>query len=79
MRIVNIAEAKARLSELITLAEQGHEVVIARRGLPVARLCAETQTRRPLDIEAMRAAIHDQTMSQDDSMALVRQMRDARY
>ncbi len=35
---MNIAEAKAKLSELISAAEQGEEVVIARGGHPVARL-----------------------------------------
>jgi prevent-host-death family protein len=29
---VNIAEAKAKLSELVARAEQGEEVVIARHG-----------------------------------------------
>lgn len=36
--LMNIAEAKARLSELIAAAERGEDVVIARGGAPVARL-----------------------------------------
>jgi prevent-host-death family protein len=35
---VNIAEAKAKLSQLIDLAERGEEVVIARHGRPVAKI-----------------------------------------
>lgn len=35
---LNIADAKARLSELIDRAEQGEEVVLARAGKPVARI-----------------------------------------
>ena len=35
---MNIAEAKAKLSELIAAAERGDEVVIARGGQPVVRL-----------------------------------------
>lgn len=35
---MNIAEAKAKLSELIAAAERGEEVVIARGGLPVVKL-----------------------------------------
>ena len=35
---VNVAEAKARLSELIDAALRGEEVVIARRNVPVVRL-----------------------------------------
>ena len=35
---VNMLEAKNRLSSLIVAAEQGEEVLIARNGVPVARL-----------------------------------------
>jgi prevent-host-death family protein len=35
---VNIAEAKARLSELVARAEAGEEVVLARSGKPILRL-----------------------------------------
>ena len=35
---LNTLEAKNRLSELIRLAQSGDEVVIANRGVPVARL-----------------------------------------
>ena len=35
---VNIAEAKAKLSELIAAAEKGEEVIIARGGQPAVRL-----------------------------------------
>ena len=37
-RTVNIGEAKARLSELIARAEAGEDVVIARDGVPAARV-----------------------------------------
>ena len=36
--VVNIYEAKAKLSALIEKAQAGEEVVIARAGKPVARL-----------------------------------------
>lgn len=35
---VNIGEAKTRLSELVAAATRGEEVVIAKAGVPVARL-----------------------------------------
>jgi prevent-host-death family protein len=35
---MNIAEAKAKLSELIAAAERGEDAVIARGGTPVVRL-----------------------------------------
>lgn len=37
---VNIAEAKAKLSELVARAEEGEEVVLARNGEPVVTLHA---------------------------------------
>ena len=38
---VNIAEAKARLSELISAAVRGEDVVIARAGVPQVSLTAK--------------------------------------
>lgn len=40
---MNIAEAKAKLSELIAAVERGEDVVIARGGVPVARIVPATQ------------------------------------
>ncbi|WP_226921439.1 type II toxin-antitoxin system Phd/YefM family antitoxin [Georgenia subflava] len=37
---VNVQEAKTRLSELLGRVERGEEIVIARAGVPVARLAA---------------------------------------
>ena len=36
--LVDVAEASARLSELISEVEQGNEVIVARNGRPVARI-----------------------------------------
>ncbi|BCX88943.1 hypothetical protein MIN45_P1313 [Methylomarinovum tepidoasis] len=40
MKIVNVHEAKAHLSEYLAAVERGEEIVIARRNRPVARLVA---------------------------------------
>jgi prevent-host-death family protein len=45
VRQVNIHEAKTQLSKLIDQASQGEEVVIAKAGVPVARLTAIQPTR----------------------------------
>lgn len=42
---MNIAEAKAKLSELIAAVERGEDVVIARDGVPVARIVPAAQGR----------------------------------
>ena len=39
-RKVNLAEAKAHLSELVQRAAEGEEIIIARNGKPQARLVA---------------------------------------
>lgn len=36
--IINIAEAKAQLSELAGRASRGEEIILARHGQPIARL-----------------------------------------
>jgi prevent-host-death family protein len=41
MKTASVAEAKSRLSMLLSDIEAGEEVVITRRGRPVARLMAE--------------------------------------
>ncbi len=38
MRVVNVLEAKTKLSSLLAAVEAGEDVVIARAGVPVARL-----------------------------------------
>jgi prevent-host-death family protein len=46
MQQVQIAEAKAHLSALLEKVEAGEEIIIARRGKPVARLIPEPRTNR---------------------------------
>ena len=52
MRKVNIYEAKTRLSQLVSEAASGQDVIIARAGRPVARLTrlAGTSRKRRLGI-----------------------------
>ena len=40
MSTVTLAEAKTHLSHLLDVVESGEEVVITRRGVPVARISA---------------------------------------
>ena len=44
---VNIAEAKAKLSELVARAEKGEEVVIARHGKPIVTLTVKPAVSAP--------------------------------
>ena len=49
MYVVNVHQAKTELSRLLARVEAGEDVVIARRGEPVARLlpCKVRARRRP--------------------------------
>lgn len=60
MPVVNVHEAKTQLSRLLAQVEAGEEVVIARRGAPVARLVAcKPRVRRQPDVLKGRTALTD--------------------
>ncbi len=42
---ISITEAKMRLSALISAAERGEEIILTRRGKPVARIVALSPTQ----------------------------------
>ena len=55
MKQVNLAEAKAHLSELVAQAAAGEPVCITRRGKPVAQLTAVDVRRKRIDPAALQA------------------------
>jgi prevent-host-death family protein len=71
---VNLAEAKAHLSELVARAEAGEAIQISRRGKPVAQLTSLAPPREPIDVAAMRALTNSMPDSGVDSVVLA--MRD---
>jgi prevent-host-death family protein len=48
METVNIHEAKTQLSRLLSRVEQGEEIIIANRGVPVAKLVPLTPPKSRL-------------------------------
>ena len=56
MPVVNVHQAKTQLSRLLAQVEAGEDVVIARRGEPVARL-VRRKTRGKRQFGAMRGQI----------------------
>lgn len=60
-RTYNIHEAKTQLSKLLEQVERGDDVIIARAGVPVARLVpvAPPVTERLLGTEAGRIVVGD--------------------
>ncbi len=55
---VNVHEAKTQLSRLLKRAAEGEEIVIARAGVPVARLIAVAPVRKERPLGAMEGQIY---------------------
>ena len=77
MGAVNLAEAKAHLSELVSKAESGEETIITRRGQPVARLVPIATPKKALrSLADFRATL---PKAQKSSAELIRELRDESY
>jgi len=63
MALVNVHQAKTHLSQLLQEVEQGQEVVIARSGVPIARLVAWQAPAQPV---AAPGAMRGQIQLADD-------------
>ncbi len=73
-RTVSIAEAKARLSELIA---SGEEIVVTKRGVPVATLQPLPAPRKKqLDLGWLREMTKDMPYQEEDSGTFMRRVRD---
>lgn len=76
MEDVNLADAKARLSELVERAAAGDPVRITRRGKPIALITAVGAAKKPIDIATLRAATEDMPPQRETARDFVRRMRD---
>jgi prevent-host-death family protein len=77
MSNVSIADAKARLSELVERVEAGDEVCITRRGKPVAKLTAAKGKWQPVDAEALRALTSTMPKQKESAGDFMRRVRDS--
>jgi len=61
---ISVTDAKAKLTELLRLAESGGKIVLTRHGQPVARLvpirAEQNRKARRAMVEAMREAARSQ-------------------
>jgi prevent-host-death family protein len=76
MDSVNLADAKARLSELVERAAAGETVCIIRRGKPAALITAAVKPRKRIDAAALRALTNTMPMQRESTGRVVRRMRD---
>ena len=81
MERINLADAKARLSEIVDRVEAGESIEITRRGKPAARLVPATPEKvwQPVDV-AMLERLQAKMPMQEPAGDFIRRMRDdARY
>ena len=80
MKTVNLADAKAHLSELIDGVVEGETIEILRRGKAVARLVPVETSRKPIDMALLTSLTDSMPPSDESAEDFIRQMRDdARY
>jgi antitoxin (DNA-binding transcriptional repressor) of toxin-antitoxin stability system len=79
MSTVSVAEAKAHMSAVLDRVARGEEVVITRRGKPVARLSRMEGPKKPLDLAALEAFRATMPFQEKPSVEIIREMRDERY
>lgn len=78
MITVNLAEAKARLGELLDKVEAGEEVIITRHGKAVARLSAAVRPRKPLPLQELAEFRAAMPRLRRPAAELLREARDDR-
>jgi len=76
MDAINLADAKAHLSELIDRVEAGDSIDITRRGKPVARLTAVARPRKRIDAALLQSLTATMPPQVTAAVDLVRSMRD---
>ncbi len=77
MGAVNLAEAKAHLSELVSRAQSGEETIITRRGKPVAKLVPVAAPKKAFrSLSDFRATL---PKGKKSSAELIRRLRDEGY
>ena len=76
MVTVNLAQAKARLSELLDEVEAGREVTITRRGKAVSHLSAAIRPKKPLPLRELAGFRAAMPSLRRPAAALLREVRD---
>ena len=77
MSAINLADAKAHLSELVDRVEAGDSIDITRRGKPVARLSAVTRPRKRIDVALLQSVTAIMPPQAQNAADLVRSLRDS--
>lgn len=76
MRTMTLAETKAHLSNVVDQVQAGEEIIITRRGHPVARIVPErsgTEHDPAALAEELRAFVMEQPMAAGNSVIAMRE------
>lgn len=76
MSPISLADAKARLGELVDRVEAGESIDITRHGRPVARLTAVAGGRRRVDLAILQGLTATLPQAETGADELIRSMRD---
>ena len=76
MVTVNLAQAKAHLSELLDKVEAGEQVVITRHGRAVAHMLSATRPKEPLALDDLAAFRATMPRLRRPSAEMLREARD---
>jgi antitoxin (DNA-binding transcriptional repressor) of toxin-antitoxin stability system len=80
MSHINLAEAKARLSELVDRAAAGERIVITKRGKPVLEMVKPRSAPQRVDLEALGRLTAGLPRQKQGAAEVLRELRDqARY
>lgn len=79
MKKVSVVQAKAHFSEILAEVASGHDVLITRRGAPIARLSGVERTARPLNLREIDAFRKGLRPTRERSADIIRRMRDTAY
>jgi len=81
MENISLAQAKARLSELVDRAAAGETLCITKSGKPVAKIVGAEQApqvrkKPPIDVEALRKFTSSMPRQSVSAGEFIRRMRD---
>lgn len=72
---INLADAKAHLSELVERAAAGESMCVTRRGKPVAQITSIEQPRKPINLSVLRAMTDAMPPQTEPARDFLRRMR----
>jgi len=76
MTVVELADAKVHLSELIDRVQSGETISITKHGRAVAQLIAAKPARKPINLAELQALTEGEPFQTESAGDFVRRMRD---